>query len=168
MIPEGYQLHAAIFVFVAILLIQSIWSENMIPIYRDTTTALAARKTGNRVPNGKPKVIVFAKQTHNLWSAPIRSGKWKENCDFTNCEVDMENKKRIRQADAIVYPLMFAPDQSQFWRRPEQRYVMMALETPTGKPNMNEIMKHTEKFYNLTMTFKADSDIPDRTKKSKY
>ena len=71
----------------------------------------------------------------------------------------MDTRERIRNADAIVYPLMFSPEESPEWRKPDQYFVMFGLETPTGKPTMNAMMKHKERFYNLTMTYRGDSDI---------
>ena len=104
------------------------------------------------------KLIVFKKDARALWTVPMRSGKLKENCDFTNCEITY-NETLAKNADAIVYPFWAAPGTHPSWRKPEQRFVFMSIESPKTKSFFNKMVRHKDPFYNLTMSYRKSSDV---------
>ena len=71
----------------------------------------------------------------------------------------MNTVDKLEIADAVVWPLMYAPEKSPEWRKEWQYFVMMSLETPKGYNVVKALNKHKEEFYNLTMTYRRDSDV---------
>lgn len=79
------------------------------------------------------------------------------NCPVTNCEVTMD-KERYNESSLVVTHMRNKWDLSTFpkYRPNSIRTVFMLYESPYHSPNMSKY----NGFYNLTSTYKLDSDFP--------
>lgn len=90
----------------------------------------------------------------------------KLNCRYTNCFIrkNYQNLNQIKNAtnyDAIMfngkYLNKLTPDYLPKKRHPRQMYVFVQLE---GADRFPVCPLHYENFFNLTITYRLDSDIP--------
>lgn len=114
-----------------------------------------------------------------LWNAPQRAevitfGTGREvfkqqGCPVDDCEIVVSQwqfpERRLDSYDAILINL-----NDQMWlydlpnafvhgRKPNQRYIFFTQEPPSGLEYYNERF-FEDRFYNWTMTYRLDSDIP--------
>ncbi len=84
-------------------------------------------------------------------------GKFKseQNCPVLNCEV-VEDKKMVYESELVITHMRDKIQKLPKRRLPNQRYVFMLYESPVHSDFYGEY----NDFYNLTSTYKIDSDFP--------
>ena len=88
-----------------------------------------------------------------------------EQCPVSNCHLtnDRDEQSSLADFDAILFHLRNmnsgrgVPDPNQMRRRPQQRYVSFLMESPQHDDFQYDRFKN---FFNWTMTYRLDSDIP--------
>ena len=82
------------------------------------------------------------------------------NCPFTNC-VLTNQRRLVNRSSAVIFhirELADRPDKSvPLYRSPNQYYVFYLQEAP---PHTGMLLDQYEDFFNLTFTYRLDSDIP--------
>ena len=119
--------------------------------------------TGNPVQMGKnePKIILLWIPFDKYWQ-PImgfgQEGFVKHNCPVSNCIIT-NDKKLSKQASAIVFHMRGVNKKTVFPspRFSNQSYVFLMKESPVMHSND---LASLEGVFNLTMTYRHDSDIP--------
>ncbi|XP_076033141.1 alpha-(1,3)-fucosyltransferase C-like [Oratosquilla oratoria] len=94
------------------------------------------------------------------------SGAWKSvftryyfnQCRVNDCEFLFKHD-RVKEADAVLFSLIdYNPKKVPAVRDPKQLYIAFTLESPGVVVQQNRLL-NTANFFNLTMSYRRDSDI---------
>lgn len=114
-----------------------------------------------------------------LWNSPQRAEVMsfgigreifqQQNCKITECEIIVSRwqfpNRPLDSYDAILInlndqmPLNALPNPELHGRKSHQRYIFFTQEPPSGLEEYDETF-FPDNFYNWTMTYRLDSDIP--------
>ena len=89
-----------------------------------------------------------------------------QDCYYRTVRYEDRHRYNLSQFDAVLFhPLGEGADRaatSQVWRRPHQRFVLVHMESPLHNQNRYLQTTHFDDphFFNWTMTYRWDSDIP--------
>lgn len=79
----------------------------------------------------------------------------KNSCPITNCEL-LNDKSRINESDLVITYMIDYIQQPPKYRLENQKWVFQMFESPFKKKDFSQY----NNFYNLTSTYKTDSDFP--------
>ena len=79
----------------------------------------------------------------------------KQNCPVTNCELTM-NRTKYNESDFVLIHMWDKIDKPPTFRPPNQRWVFLLYESPRTYKNFTMF----KNMFNLTSTYKIDSDFP--------
>ncbi|XP_023326749.1 alpha-(1,3)-fucosyltransferase C [Eurytemora carolleeae] len=83
----------------------------------------------------------------------------KAKCPVWNCQTTKFRNESLETIDAIVFhQRKLKTDDLPAKRFPSQQYVFLSLESPSYKEKI--VYKQWNQFFNLTMTYRLDSDVP--------
>ena len=121
-----------------------------VPLFRNSSINFECLKQNKEV-----KVILFWTQPN--WYKDSRLGRITpfKNCPVTNCELT-NNKSRINESTYVLTHMRDSIEKMPDYRPAGQRWIFMLYESPVHTGN---IMKYNG-YYNLTSTYKVDSDFP--------
>ena len=125
-----------------------------------TTTSIVINDTNT---NSSPKIILF-------WTTFFGAHVWSklekdlnESCPANNCRITSD-RGMLNESDAVMFH--FWNDKLDLippFRRPDQRYVYLNFESALRSRNYFPWKKIPRNFFNLTGTYRLDSDFFGKT-----
>lgn len=80
----------------------------------------------------------------------------KNDCPVTNCELT-DDKERLKESDFVITHMRDSLKDLPLDKPHYPRWIFMLYESPANSPDFS----HLKKFYNLTSTYKINSDFPN-------
>ena len=109
----------------------------------------------------EPKTILFWTSWFNRTTVEEELQISFDGCPINNCRTTQDRSK-VNESDAVFFHIYYVDKLEPLptYRRPDQRYIMMSFESPSGPLVDRELFKNIPPhFFNWTATYRLDSEL---------